>query len=673
MGLSGAVEWWHEWQLRILVLGSLAAQYILAFFGPLRKFSINPCCRLFIWLSYLSSDALAIYALATLFNRQKVPEHSSLEVLWAPILLMHLGGHFNVTAYNIEDNELWRRHFVTAASQVIVALFVFCKSWTSSNRIISAVTIMLFVPAIIKCYEKPLALKRASFNSLVSFSNPAARTTTTDREQELDDYIRQARTLVHENDPPPTLDSHDRKSHLNRLAKTDKLFVDLTHPYSDRLANIKSFWVLDDVTSYSSLNEGLSNIFDRLYTRSIRTRNVDTMKRFCCSTWMLQVLMAALASVAMSLFAMYFNSKDAKFDNRDDIFFTFVLLSATYILELATPMINIQWLRWNDLVSQHSLIGFFVRNKRRTWLMSIAECLQCKNMIDQYWCIQPRYSSEDITVLVRRYVKDWWKNFIVDGDSYRRFNDINGQWTLEHNGCDDQLGWSLEKPFDESILLWHVATDFCFHQKSTFPDPECVNRCREISNYMVHLLYANPEMLMTGSRRNLFTTACDELETILGKDEPAVDERGLAQKIIDKVKSKEGFIHDAWVLAEGLMDLEGEKMWEVIRGVWVEMLCFSASRCRGYLHAKSLGSGGEFLSYIWLLLSYAGMETLPERLQRRQRHSARKERMTQCDSETGVQNAAGSSSQYTNPTSTESPPQVEGTASDPEIEIVVSP
>ncbi|VAH96197.1 unnamed protein product [Triticum turgidum subsp. durum] len=57
-------------------------------------------------------------------------------------------------------------------------------------------------------------------------------------------------------------------------------------------------------------------------------------------------------------------------------------------------------------------------------------------------------------------------------------------------------------------------------------------------------------------------------------------------------------------------------MWQVIEGVWVEMLCFSASRCRGYLHAKSLGTGGELLTYIWLLLSQMGMETLPERLNR---------------------------------------------------------
>jgi hypothetical protein len=59
-----------------------------------------------------------------------------------------------------------------------------------------------------------------------------------------------------------------------------------------------------------------------------------------------------------------------------------------------------------------------------------------------------------------------------------------------------------------------------------------------------------------------------------------------------------------------------DKMWAVIQGVWVEMLCFSAGRCRGYLHAKSLANGGEYLSYVWLLLSYMGMETMPEKMQR---------------------------------------------------------
>ncbi|CAN6205063.1 unnamed protein product [Urochloa humidicola] len=74
--LSGAVRLWEERQLRILVLASLAVHCFLLFSALLRKRAIMPCFRFFILLAYLGSDALAIYALATLFNRHKQPQPS---------------------------------------------------------------------------------------------------------------------------------------------------------------------------------------------------------------------------------------------------------------------------------------------------------------------------------------------------------------------------------------------------------------------------------------------------------------------------------------------------------------------------------------------------------------------------------------------------------------------
>jgi len=135
MSLSNVVSWWEEWQLRLLVLGSLAIQLYLAFAAPFRKWpaGLAKLYRLAIWVSYLGGDALAIYALATLFNRQKKLQCSSssvndgshdLEVLWAPILLMHLGGRMTISAYNIEDNELWLRHVGVAVSQVYTYIWI---------------------------------------------------------------------------------------------------------------------------------------------------------------------------------------------------------------------------------------------------------------------------------------------------------------------------------------------------------------------------------------------------------------------------------------------------------------------------------------------------------------------------------------------------------------------
>ncbi|CAL4992448.1 unnamed protein product [Urochloa decumbens] len=327
MDFSEAVQWWEEWQLRVLVLTSLFIQYFLFLTAALRKHRIPAWFRFLIWLAYIGSDAVAIYALAILYNRQKKQEQvplltpsrsTDLQMLWTQILLLHLGGQSGITAYNIEDNELWRRHVLTAVSQ----------------------------------------------------------------------------------------------------------------------------------------------------------------------------------------------------------------------------------------------------------------------------------------------------------------------WTLDREGLLDSLGWSLGRPFDESVLLWHLATDFCFHSMAMDSPPaaqEAARRSREMSNYMVYLLFVNPEMLMPGARRSLFRAAYNELEGMTpNENKPPLGEKEIAQNIIRMVKDKEGpsVVVQAWEIAQELMNnpvLQGEdkgKMWRVIQGVWVEMLCFSAGRCRGYLHAKSLGKGGEYLSYVWLLLSYMGMETLAEKMQR---------------------------------------------------------
>jgi hypothetical protein len=87
---------------------------------------------------------------------------------------MHLGGQDCITAYNIEDNDLWTRHILTAVSQVTVAIYVFYKSWPGGDKRLLQVVFLLFTPGILKCLEKPWALKIASFHSLVSLSKHAS-------------------------------------------------------------------------------------------------------------------------------------------------------------------------------------------------------------------------------------------------------------------------------------------------------------------------------------------------------------------------------------------------------------------------------------------------------------------------------------------------------------------
>lgn len=215
---------------------------------------------------------------------------------------------------------------------------------------------------------------------------------------------------------------------------------------------------------------------------------------------------------------------------------------------------------------------------------------------------------------------------ISDVTTYRRFNNNRGQWTLDREGMLGNLGWSLQRPFDESVLLWHIATDLCFHLTGMATPPaarQAAHRSREMSNYMAYLLFVNPEMLMAGARRSLFRDVYGELKGMTTDVKaPLAGEKEVAKGIIHRLTEMEGpsIVLDAWGIAQDLL-LAGsrggdkEKMWKTVQGVWVEMLCFSAGRCRGYLHAKSLGNGGEYLSYVWLLLSCMGMETLAEKMQ----------------------------------------------------------
>ena len=139
---------------------------------------------------------------------------------------------------------------------------------------------------------------------------------------------------------------------------------------------------------------------------------------------------------------------------------------------------------------------------------------------------------------------------------------------------------------------------------------------------MIYLLFICPEMLIPGARQDLFILACNDIEHMIkGKDQPlsSLDERSIAQWVLcmgqdgDERMRESRMISNAYKLAKALSDLNNNtEMWEVIQGVWVEMLCYSASRSRGYLHAKSLGHGVEFLTNVWLLWWCMGMQTLPD-------------------------------------------------------------
>ncbi|KAF7051823.1 hypothetical protein CFC21_060018 [Triticum aestivum] len=605
MSLSGAVGWWDEWQLRILVLASLFMQYLLYLCVWLRRSPSMSRMRVLVWIVYIGSDAVAIYALATLFNRQKQTldgGSTALEVLWAPVLLIHLGGQPFISAYSLEDNELWKRHTITLVSQVTVALYVFCKWWSGEKRLLAA-GVLLFLFGILKFAQKPWALRTASFNSM-----PASlQVEHKGRTYSLEEYVQDAKKCL--------LDTEMSGGRYGLRSLSNYMFVDRSVPYSLRIKVLSGFMHSKYEYEYKELRSRLGDTFSMLYTR------VQSFGTIYGSGFMFFLPFLALSSIVL----LATSRKDGH--EEKDITVTYILFCFTAMLEFLLPCMVLSYMilaqcissfsagflmkhfeGWHDMVSQCNIMSFCVRKKKPTFLMKLAAFNFLREFVNQHWYIKKEARAYQITGVVRQHVEDGWKNYICGAESYRKFNELRGQWALRRH---KQIGWSLKMNFDKSVLLWHIATDLCFYHPNTShqcrQQAEATLRSREISNYMIYLLLIRPEMLMLGSRSDLFTMASNQI----GKD---MTEEILAGEILSMPPSSDNMISDARRLAQELMVLDSEEdRWIVIQGVWVEMLCYSASRCRGYLHAKSLGDGGECLTTIWLLLAVMGMETLADR------------------------------------------------------------
>ncbi|KAF7012174.1 hypothetical protein CFC21_026432 [Triticum aestivum] len=654
-------QWWDEWQLRILVLASLIVQFCLVFSGRNRLEHLRAWYRVWLRLAHIGCDPLALFTLATLFNRQKDGPRCSyargsrdLELLWAPILLMHLGGQVVITTYKIEDNEKWSRHILTSLSKVTAALYVFYKSWSADDKRLLAATILLFILVILKCFQKALNLRGSSFSALRKASSSEVVQATGLRKERLKEYVEKAKEVL--------LDcgGRDEKTYSSNLPSLpDQIFLDFPRPYSERAETLKKFWVLNPISACQAIEGTLSAMTSFLYTKNVDTKqNVDTKHHFpLMDKPTLSGRVLFLLKYKLCYFYLYISRKLERLLRRGfiqglpvyatlitviclvhtrsqkqaysgaDSKITLVLLYFTLLMELVL-VISSDGDSFHTRILQHNLIGLLAHNKWHYTSRRIAGWLHCKDFLNLFWHMGPVYSCVEITELARQHIESGWNGYIQDTETYRWFTDTRGERTLASKGCPGELGRSIKRPFDETIVLWHLATDLCFHHKATSPGPgddrECPRQCKEMSNYMMHLLFANPKMLMPGSRKGLFATAYSELEEILKTEETPRGEREFTQKVIeicDAHRFPDTFIGDAWVLAKSLLGYELDdptRKWEVIKGVWMEMLCFSASRCQGYWHAETLGTGVEFLSYVWVLLQYSGMETFSEKLQKRE-------------------------------------------------------
>jgi hypothetical protein len=81
--------------------------------APFRKRRRSRVLNGSLWVAYLMADYVATYLLGRLALLVAVSggdgTRPQLALLWAPFLLLHLGGQETITAFSMEDNTLWKR------------------------------------------------------------------------------------------------------------------------------------------------------------------------------------------------------------------------------------------------------------------------------------------------------------------------------------------------------------------------------------------------------------------------------------------------------------------------------------------------------------------------------------------------------------------------------------
>uniref|UniRef100_A0A166CV02 DUF4220 domain-containing protein n=1 Tax=Daucus carota subsp. sativus TaxID=79200 RepID=A0A166CV02_DAUCS len=195
------------WELRACILLSLFLQIFLAVAGTFRRLASQRRIVKIIWLAYLLAEFVPVFGLGLIVSKQSLLYYSDADsapigssnsvddhfevhcfrsnkvvacgdenilMYCAAFLLVHLGGPDSITAFAMEDNELWLRNLFYLASKCIAVAYAIYQSVLTIHKV-QVPVLLLFLYGIIKCTERTCALYYGSAksfrNSMLSKSN----------------------------------------------------------------------------------------------------------------------------------------------------------------------------------------------------------------------------------------------------------------------------------------------------------------------------------------------------------------------------------------------------------------------------------------------------------------------------------------------------------------------
>ncbi|CAH2046301.1 unnamed protein product [Thlaspi arvense] len=220
-------------------------------------------------------------------------------------------------------------------------------------------------------------------------------------------------------------------------------------------------------------------------------------------------------------------------------------------------------------------------------------------------------------------------------ENAKRISLARGEWTLRDNLPEEAdrerlVRYVTDFDYDQSLLMWHIATELCYQQKETVSKDHRYDHCshREyskiISDYMMYLLIMQPGLMseVAGIGKIRFRDTLAEADKFFHRRH-IEDKRSVkiaTETILDvnseidpmgvKGDRSKSVLFEASRLAKELMKLEekhGISKWKILSKVWVELLCYAACHCDSTAHVEQLSRGGELINFIWLLMAHFGL------------------------------------------------------------------
>ncbi|KAF4374752.1 hypothetical protein F8388_020273 [Cannabis sativa] len=733
---DNVLELWNEWNIRAIILFSLALQAFLIVAAPLRKRSSRKLIIFSLWTAYLLADWAANFAVGHISSKQTDKSSAGskssnradgmIQAFWAPFLLLHLGGPDTITAFALEDNELWLRHLLGLVTQVFMTAYVFIQTVPGNDLWIP--TVLMFVGGIIKYAERTRALYKASLNSfresLLKTPDPGPNYAklmeeySSKKEARLPTVIQ----LIAEPDTESRAFSKDvAQGDLKEIEIVTcahyffnifkGLIVDSIFSFKERDESREFFMIRTAVDAYRVIEVELNFMYEVLFTKIEVVHNLvgyifrflafgstfvtlglfyvfdkDDFKPFDVKTTY-SLLLGAIFLDVVALFNLIFSDWTVVgMEKYPRIRRSSVSRMFECFLKLQRPYWHDYWesnfvkrglrtalfRRWTEAITGYNFITYNLRERPDEqgndqpnqncikWSVNkinfaYGEVFKYLNKISEFVTDNLGLTTlvDDLKYAIRYRMNGELWNFIFkelqekaedaeDPEIAKRICEAKGSYVLlegtkyknkeEKEKIKKLLPYIDEVTYDESLLLWHIATELCYQHyisecsdkkldpKKNYRYNEHYQFCKVLSDYMLYLLVLQPTMMsaIAGIGQIRFRDTSEEAKKFFvrrgkGKGqekEACLDILGVDTEVKpETVKGdrSKSVLFDACMLAKELDKFEEKIKWEILSSVWVEMLSYAASHCRPESHAQQVSKGGELITFVWLLMSHLGL------------------------------------------------------------------